>query len=118
MPRYVDGFVMVVQRRKLAAYRALARKAGKVWKSHGALDYVETVIDDPSPHGKPFAKLTGAGRGDVVVFSWISYRSRAHRNAVNKKVLADPRLQVPDPNKMPFDMRRTSHAGFKAFVDY
>jgi uncharacterized protein YbaA (DUF1428 family) len=118
MARYVDGFLLVVPRRKLAAYRALARKAGKVWMSYGALDYVETVIDDPSRYGKPFAKVAGAKPGEVVVFSWISYRSRAHRNAVNKKVLADPRMKVPDASDMPFDMKRISHAGFKALVEF
>ena len=116
MARYVDGFLLAVPKRKLAAYRAIARKAGKVWREHGALEYVEAVIDDAPKFGVPFPKAARARAGEVVIFSWIVYKSRAHRNAVNKKVMSDPRLQM-DPASMPFDVKRMSMAGFKTLVD-
>jgi uncharacterized protein YbaA (DUF1428 family) len=117
MARYVDGFLLAVPRRKLAAYRAISRKAGKIWREYGALEYVEAVIDDsPNRFGVPFAKAAKAKAGEAVVFSWILYKSKAHRNAVNKKVMADPRLQT-DPDTMPFDHHRMSWAGFKTLVD-
>ena len=94
MARYVDGFLLVVPKKKLPAYRAMASKAGKVWREHGALEFVESVIDDvPDGFGVPFPKAAKAKPGEVVVFSFITYKSRAHRDAVNKKVMADPRLQ-------------------------
>jgi uncharacterized protein YbaA (DUF1428 family) len=116
MARYVDGFLLPVPKRKLAAYRAISRKAGKIWRQHGALEYVEAVIDDVPKFGVPFAKAAKTRAGEAVVFSWIVYKSRAHRNAVNKKVMADPRLQM-DPDSMPFDVKRMSMAGFKVLVD-
>jgi uncharacterized protein YbaA (DUF1428 family) len=115
--RYVDGFLLAVPRRKLAAYRSMSRKAGKIWREHGALEYVETVIDDaPKKFGAPFSKAAKTRPGEAVVFSWIVYKSKAHRNAVNKKVMSDPRLQM-DPGVMPFDHTRMSFAGFKTIVD-
>lgn len=116
MARYVDGFLLVVPKKKIAAYRAISSKAGKIWREHGALEYVETVIDDvPNGFGKPFPTVAKAKAGEVVVFSWITYKSKAHRNAVNKKVMADPRLQ--GPADMPFDHKRMSWGGFTALVD-
>jgi uncharacterized protein YbaA (DUF1428 family) len=117
MARYVDGFLLTVPKKKIAAYRAISRKAGKIWREHGALEYVEAVIDDvPNGFGIPFPKAAKAKAGEVVLFSWILYTSKAHRNAVNKKVMADPRLQTA-PEDMPFDPKRMSWGGFKALVD-
>ena len=121
MPHYVDGFVIPIQKKNLAAYRRIATKAGKVWREHGALDYKECV-EDGTPQPKDyeiglFQKLAKAKRGEVVVFSYIVYNSRAHRDRVNAKVMADPRLaDMMDPKKMPFDMKRMTYGGFKTFV--
>ena len=118
MPRYVDGFVIPVPKRKLAAYRAIARKAGKVWMEHGALEYVECIADDVKP-GKvtSFPQSVKLKAGEAVVFSWIVYRSRADRDRINKKVMSDPRLQdMMDPKKMPFDGKRMFFGGFKQMV--
>lgn len=116
---YVDGFVMAVRRDRLAAYRTLARKAGKLWREHGALQYVECVADDV-PDGKvtSFPMAVKLRRGEVALFSWIVFRSRAHRDRVNKKVMADPRLDAmtPDKRRMPFDMQRMIYGGFRSLV--
>ncbi len=117
MARYVDGFLLAVPKKKLPAYRAMAAKAGKVWREHGALEFVECVIDEvPKSFGVPFPKAAKTKAGEVVVFSWIAYKSRAHRNAVNKKVMADPRLQQA-AGEMPFDHTRMSWGGFRTLVD-
>ena len=117
MARYVDGFLLVVPKRKLGAYKAIASKAGKVWREHGALAFVECVIDDvPDGFGISFPKVARAKPGELVVFSWIVYKSRAHRDAVNKKVMADPRMQEA-PSAMPFDHKRMSFGGFTTLVD-
>ena len=114
---YVDGFVVAVPKSKLAEYKKTARKAGKVWMEHGALSYVECVGDDV-PVGKrtSFTKAVELKRGETVVFSWITYRSRAHRDAVLKKVLADPRLES-DMSKLPFDGERMIYGGFKSVIE-
>lgn len=119
MPRYVDGFVLAVPRRKLAAYRRLARKAAKVWREHGALEYRECVGEDMKPgFGVPFPALAGAKRGEVVFFSWILYRSRAHRDRVNAKVMKDPRmLEACGAKDMPFDVARMACGGFEVLVE-
>jgi len=119
MPRYVDGFLLVVPKKRLTEYRDIARKAAKVWGDHGALDYVECVGDDlKQAMGTNFPKLTKLKAGEVVVFSWIIYKSRAHRDAVNKKVMKDPRLvAMMDPKAMPFDPKRMSFGGFSVLVD-
>jgi uncharacterized protein YbaA (DUF1428 family) len=119
MARYVDGFVVPVPKGKLAAYRRLAQLAGKVWRDHGALEYVEAVADDVKP-GKvtSFPQAVKLKRGEVVVFSWITYRSRRQRDQVNAKVMADPRLaKMMDPEKMPFDAQRMFWGGFKTLVE-
>jgi uncharacterized protein YbaA (DUF1428 family) len=117
MPRYADGFVIVVPKKNLKAYEALSRKAGKVWKEYGALEYLECVGDDlEQKFGTPFPKLAKLKRNETVVFSWILYKSRAHRDRVNKKVMKDPRL-AGDINDMPFEMKRMSYGGFSALVD-
>ncbi len=117
--RYVDGFVIPVPRKNLEAYRRMARTAGKVWMEHGALQYLECSGDDlASKFGTPFAKLTKTKRGETVVFSWILYKSRAHRDKVNAKVMSDPRmLDMMKMAKMPFDGKRMTYGGFKAMVD-
>lgn len=116
---YVDGFVLPVPKKNLAAYRRMAQKAGKVWREHGALEYRECVADDVK-----VGKLTSFPRsvkltpGEIVVFSWIVYKSRAQRDRVNAKVMKDPRLaDMMDPKAMPFDGKRMFWGGFKVLVD-
>jgi uncharacterized protein YbaA (DUF1428 family) len=114
---YVDGFVIPVPKRQLAAYKKISAKAGKIWKEFGALDYKECVGDDLAiKWGMPFLKLVKAKPGETVVFSWITYKSKAQRDRINAKVMKDPRLKM-DPATMPFDTKRMSHGGFKVFVD-
>ena len=118
MAGYVDGFVIPVPKRKIAAYRRIARTAGKVWREHGALDYVECVGDDVKP-GKltSFPQAVKLKAGEVVWFSWILYKSRAHRDRVNARVMKDPRLaKMMDPKAMPFDGKRMFWGGFKVAV--
>ena len=115
---YVDGFVVPVPRKQLAAYRKMARKAGKIWLEHGAVEYHECVADDVKP-GKTtsFPQAVKLKPGEVVVFSWIVYKSKADRNRINKKVMSDPRLaEFMDPKKLPFDGTRMFWGGFKPFV--
>ena len=115
---YVDGFVIPVPRKKLAEYRRISRAAGKVWREHGALEYRECVGDDVKmAMGVPFPRLAKAKAGEVVVFSWIVYKSRGDRNRVNKKVMKDPRITKSMAQPMPFDIKRMSYGGFKVFVD-
>ena len=118
MAGYVDGFVIPVPKRKVAAYRRIARTAGKVWRDHGALDYVECIGDDVKP-GKltSFPQAVKLKPGEVVWFSWILYRSRAHRDRVNARVMKDPRLaKMMDPKAMPFDGKRMFWGGFRVAV--
>jgi uncharacterized protein YbaA (DUF1428 family) len=115
---YVDGFVLPVPKKNLQAYRRMARRAGKVWRDHGALDYRECVADDVKP-GKltSFPQSVKLKSNETVVFSWIAYRSRAHRDRVNAKVMKDPRLaNMMDPKEMPFDARRMIYGGFSTLV--
>lgn len=115
---YVDGFVLPVPKKNIAAYRAIARKAGKIWREHGALEYRECVADDVQP-GKTtsFPQSVKLKPNEVVWFSWIVYKSRKHRDTVNKKVMADPRLAKMAPATMPFDAKRMIYGGFKGVVD-
>jgi len=116
---YVDGFIVPVPRKNLAAYRQMARKAGKIWKELGALEYIECVGDDLK-RGKvtSFPQSVKLKAGETVVFSWIVYKSRADRNRVSKKVMSDPRLKdMMDPKAMPFDAKRMIYGGFKVLVD-
>jgi uncharacterized protein YbaA (DUF1428 family) len=120
MPRYVDGFVIPIKKSRLPAYLRIARQAGKVWREHGALDYVEAVGDDLKVAGisNPFTQLARVKPGETVLFSYIVYKSRAHRDRVNAKVMADPRLAAMMEGKsMPFDLKRMAYGGFKAIVD-
>ena len=116
--RYVDGFVVPVPKKKLDEYRRIAQKAGKVWLEHGALEFSENVADDVKP-GKvtSFPQAVKLKPGEVVVFSYITYKSRAQRDRVNRKVMADPRLKdMMDPKSMPFDAKRMFWGGFKVLV--
>jgi uncharacterized protein YbaA (DUF1428 family) len=115
---YVDGFVLTVPKKKLGAYKRLARIAARVWRDHGALDYKECVGDDLQvKFGLPFSKLAKVKPGETVVFSWIAYKSRAHRDRVNAKVMKDKRLAgACDPKDMPFDLKRMAYGGFKVIV--
>ena len=120
MPRYVDGFVVPVPKDKIDAYRRIARKAGNIWKEHGALEYVECVADDVKP-GKvtSFPQSVALKSGETVVFSWITFKSRKDRDRVNANVMADPRLafmEHADPANLPFDGQRMFWGGFKPIV--
>ena len=117
--KYVDGFVLVVPTKNLAAYRKMARTGGKVWRKYGALEYVEAVGDDlEKTFGVSFNKLVKAKRGETVIFSWIVYKSRAHRDQVNKKVMSDPQIKKAMENTpMPFDVKRMAYGGFKFLVE-
>ena len=116
---YVDGFVLVVPKKNLKKYKTLASKASKVWMEHGALAYHELVGEDLAvKFGLPFPKLTKAKPSETVVFSYIKYRSRRHRDSVNKKVMADPRLAAMcDPENTPFDVKRMACGGFETLVE-
>ena len=114
---YVDGFVVPVPKRKLEAYRRMARLAGRIWREHGAIQYVESAGDDLDVKwGAPFGRTLKLKRGETVIFAWIVFKSRSHRDRVNRKVMADPRLKPP-PGPMPFDIRRMVYGGFKVIVD-
>ena len=114
---YVDGMVTPVPKAKLAEYRKMSRLCGKVWKEHGALEYIECVADDVKP-GKhtSFPQAVKLKDDEVVVFAWIVYRSRAHRDKVNAKVMADPFFAGMAPADMPFDGKRMFWGGFKPIV--
>ncbi|TLY27146.1 MAG: DUF1428 domain-containing protein [Nitrospirae bacterium] len=116
--RYVDGFVLPVPKKKLPAYRRMAQKAGKVWREYGALDYKECAGDDLKVKmGVPFPRTVKLKAGETVVFSYIVYKSRAHRDRVNAKVMKDPRIRdMCDPKDMPFDVKRMAYGGFKVLV--
>ena len=119
MSRYVDGFVLPVPKKNADAYRRMARKAAKVWLEHGALQVVEAMADDVKP-GKhtSFPQAVKLKADEVVWFSWIVFKSRAHRDRVNAKVMADPRLAaMMDPKALPFDGKRMFWGGFKTMVD-
>jgi len=115
---YVDGFVVPVPRKNLPAYRRMAKKAGKVWREHGALEYREWISDDVKV-GKltSFPRSVKLKRGETVVFAYIVYKSRADRDRVNTKVMKDPRLaDMMDPKSMPFDGKRLIYGGFKLLI--
>ena len=119
MAHYVDGFVLPVPKRKVDAYRRIARKAGKIWREHGALEYRECAGDDlKTKWGVPFPRIARVKPGESVVFSWIVFRSRADRDRVNRKVMKDPRIaKMMDPTKKIFDDKRMAYGGFKVLVD-
>jgi len=116
--RYVDGFVLAVPKRNIDAYRRMAKLGAKIWREHGALDFCECIGDDLAVKmGMPFPKMMKLKPKETVVFSWITFKSRAHRDSVNAKVMKDPRLSDMDPKSMPFDMKRMAYGGFKIIVD-
>jgi uncharacterized protein YbaA (DUF1428 family) len=117
---YVDGFVLPVPRKKLAAYRRMAKYAGRIWMEYGALQYVECVADDVKP-GKwtSFPQSVKLRKGEVVVFSYIVYRSRQQRDQIMKKIMVEPRFsKYMDPKNMPFDGKRMFWGGFRTMVEY
>lgn len=120
---YVDGFVLVVSRKNLAAYKKMAQTAERVWKKYGAIDYKECVMEDPKPKWVTltFGKMLKVKPAETAVFSYITYKNRKHRDEVNAKVMKDPFMQPPkSKNKkkeqMPFDMKRLAYAGFDVIV--
>lgn len=115
---YVDGFVLPIPRKNLAAYRRMAQKAGRIWQQHGALEYRECVGEDLAVKmGRSFPRQLKLKRGETVVFSWIVYRSRAHRDKVNAKVMKDPWISGMGEQAMPFDVKRMLYGGFETLVD-
>lgn len=118
MPLYTDGFVIPIPKKKVSAYLKMARAAAKVWKEYGALDYKECVADDvKSPFGVNFTKGIGTKPSETVVFSWIVYKSKAHRDKVNAKIMKDPRIaEMCDPKDSPFNPDRMLYGGFKVAV--
>ena len=118
--QYVDGFLVPVPKKNLDAYRRMSQKAGKIWREHGALQYVEAAGDDLDvKFGVSFTKVMKPKPGETIVFSWIVYKSRKHRDQVNAKVMSDPRLaKMMDPKApMPFDVKRMVYGGFEFIVN-
>jgi uncharacterized protein YbaA (DUF1428 family) len=118
MSNYVDGFVFTVPKKNLGTYKKLAQLGAKIWMEHGALSYRECIGDDLKvKFGLPFPQLTKAKPNEIVCFSWIEYKSRAHRDKVNKKVMQDERLaNACDPKNPPFDMKKMAYGGFAVVV--
>ena len=116
---YVDGFVVPLPKKNLGAYRAMSKKAGKVWREHGAIDYKECIADDVKMGKRTsFPRSVKQKKNETVVFSYIVYKSRADRDKCIAKVMKDPRLaKMMDPAKMPFDGKRMIYGGFKVIVD-
>jgi uncharacterized protein YbaA (DUF1428 family) len=123
--KYVDGFVIVVPEENLPAYRKMAEEAGKIWKKYGALEYIESVGEDLNPNvpaemkGITFPQMTGAKPGETVVFSYILFKSKQHRDEVNAMVMKDPFMTAPQQQgqEMPFDMKRLAYGGFDVIVE-
>ena len=116
--KYVDGFVLAVPKKSVAEYRRIAQAAGKIWRKHGALEFRECVGEDlKTKMGVPFPRLAKTKAGETVFFSYIVYKSRAHRDSVNKKVMKDPRMAKMMNAPMPFDPKRMAYGGFKVLVD-
>lgn len=119
MAKYVDGFVLPVPKKNLPAYRRMAAMAGRIWREHGALAFAECVGDDlKTKCGLPFPGLVKPKPGEAVLFSFIVFKSRAHRDRVNAKVMKDERLaKMMKTKSMPFDVKRMAYGGFKSLVD-
>jgi uncharacterized protein YbaA (DUF1428 family) len=118
--KYVDGFLLAIPRKKLEAYRRISHKAGKIWQDHGALEYRECVGDDLNAKNKAttFPKRMKLKPNEIVIFSWIVYKSKSHRDTINAEVRKDPRtIKIMDREKTPFDMKRMSYGGFKVIVN-
>jgi uncharacterized protein YbaA (DUF1428 family) len=120
MPRYVDGFVIPIQKRKVKDYLRHAKVGARLWKEHGALAYTECLAEDLRiPFGVGFRRMGGLKAGETVVFSWIVYRSRAHRDRVNAAVMKDPRMnEILGKEPMPFDVKRCAMGGFEVLVGW
>lgn len=116
MARYVDGYIIPIKKKNLGAYKKMAQLGYKTWMKHGALSYYETVADDFMKHGLGFKKMCKLKRDETVIFAFVVYKSKAHRNQVNKKVMNEMGAQSQNW-KMPFDFKRFSVAGFKALVN-
>ena len=116
---YVDGFLLPLPKKNLKLYRSIAQAASKVWRKHGALEFRECVGEDLKPTmGMPFSRTVRLKPGETVVFSWIVFKSRAHRDRVNAKVMKDPRMaKMMEKGPMPFDVKRMAYGGFKVLVD-
>lgn len=115
--QYIDAFLIPLPKSKLGKYKKIASKAAQIWLKHGALDYVETVGDEVNvAHMRSFAKAADCKKNETVVFSWIAYKSKAHRNQVNKKVMADPYLATMEPKNNPFDYTKMCYGGFKVLL--
>jgi uncharacterized protein YbaA (DUF1428 family) len=119
MPQYIDGYVLPVPNNQIDAYRRLAEEAAKIWREHGALEYRECVGDDLDVKEMvPFPRIVESKPGETVVFSWIVFQSRSHRDEVNAKVMKDPRLKsMMDRQGVPFDYKRMAYGGFKTIVE-
>jgi len=120
--KYVDGFVIPIKKKDLAKYKKMAEWGAKMWMKNGALEYFECVGDDLPVKNemgtqKGFVKLAGLKPDEIVIFSWIVYKSKAHRDQVNKKVMNDPSMKDFDPKDMPVDMKRFAHGGFKTLIE-
>jgi uncharacterized protein YbaA (DUF1428 family) len=117
MGKYVDGFVLPVPKANVEAYRKMASDAGEIWREYGALEFVECIAEDVKP-GKltSFPQSVKLEPDETVVFSWIVYESRAHRDEINEKVMKDPRIANMDPKSMPFDSKRMIFGGFEVLV--
>ena len=114
---YVDGYVLALPAKKLAAYKKMAKMGAKTWMKHGALEYRECVGDDLAPQwGVPFGKMMKLKRGETVVFAWVTFKSRAHRDRVNAAVMKELMSSDMDPADMPADMKRMVYGGFKTLV--
>ena len=120
MGKYVDGYVIPVVQNNLDEYKKIAELAGSVWKEHGALEYIECAGDDlDQKELVSFKKLAGAADDETVIFAWIVFESREHRDRVNQAVMADPRLAgTMNPDSQPFDCKRMAYGGFKVIVDF
>lgn len=119
MNRYIDFFLLPLANHEIENYRQIAQQAAAIWMEHGALEYVETVGDDLEPEGTlSFRNAAGAQEGETVIAAYIAYESREHRDAVNAKVMEDPRIQeICAPGKAPFDCKRMAFGGFRAIVE-
>ena len=117
MARYVDGFLLPIPKKNVRAYRKIAARAGKIWREHGALEYRECVGNElDTKFGVAFPKQMKIKPGETVVFAWIVYKSKAHRDRVNAKVMKDPRIEM-ESTTMPFDAKRMVYGGFEVLVD-
>lgn len=118
MSRYVDGYVLPVPKKNVEAYRRMAQKAGEIWMEYGALEFVECIADDvKSGEVTSFPQSVKLEPDEMVVFSWIAFKSREDRDRINEKAMKDPRIAEMDPKSMPFDGRRMFWGGFETLVE-